>query len=149
MTYARLLLVFVAFGLGWQVNGWRLERASLAAEIARAGQGLAKQAEIRKFEQAQAQRNMEVAHAVADEKARQARITASAVASADSLRDTLRLALAGHRSAEASAAACEDRAALAGELLARGLRVQAVLAGRAEDLAADYRGLRAAIDATD
>lgn len=149
LAYLRLLAVAGAFIAGWTVHGWHSDRAALQHQVAQAGQGLAAANEIRRFEHNDAVRSMEVAHAVSAEKVRQARITAAAVADADGLRDTLRLALAGGRSSEDRAAACERSAAVAGELLARGLRVQAALAGRAEDLAADYRGLRAAIERSD
>ncbi len=76
----------------------------------------------------------------ASAQAQVASVAAAFRADSDGVRNALAVALRG--GSGDSLAACEQRSARAGDLLADGLRVQAELAGAAESLAADARAVR-------
>ncbi len=99
-------------------------------------------AKNRALEQALAQATQEAINARAATQVQVASTRAAFVADAGRLRSTLADALSGRGATEDSLAACQQRAAAAGNLLGEGLQVQADLAGDAESLAADVRAVR-------
>lgn len=114
------------------------DKAKAAQVIADAAQN----AKNRALEQALAQRTQEVADVRAHEQVQVASTRAAFRADADRLRGSLSESLRSGGAAQDSLAACEQRAAAAGDLLGQGLQVQAELAGDAESLAADLRAVR-------
>lgn len=114
------------------------DKAKAAQVIVDAGQN----AKNRALEQALAQARQEAADARAATQVQVASTRAAFRADADGLRGKLADALSGRGATEDSLAACQQRAAAAGNLLADGLQVQADLAGAAESLAADVRAVR-------
>lgn len=100
-----------------------------------------KNAKNRALEQALAQATQEAANARAATQVQVANTRAAFRADADGLRGKLADSLSGRGATEDSLAACQQRAAAAGNLLADGLQVQADLAGAAESHAADVRAV--------
>lgn len=115
---------------------WDKDKAAHAAVDA------AQNAKNRVLEQALAQATQEAVNARAATQVQVASTRAAFRADADGLRGKLADALSGRGTTEDSLAACQQRAAAAGGLLADGLQVQADLAGAAESLAADVRAVR-------
>jgi hypothetical protein len=112
----------------------------------KAGQALADsaaQARNRQLEADLSAAHEEINDARVHEQQKVAAVGAAMRADADRVRSQLADALGGRGAAEDSLAACQQRAAAAGDLLDEGLRVQIDLAEAAESLAADARAVHA------
>lgn len=107
--------------------------AQLQANLAQSEQNRALETQLAKAKQ-------DALDARASAQNQVASVAAAFRADNDGLRNALAASLRG--TSGDSLAACESRAAKAGDLLADGLRVQAELAGAAESLAADARAVR-------
>jgi hypothetical protein len=134
-----------AWALGAHFEGIGAARVQAKWDKAKAAQATvdaAQNAKNRQLEQAVAQARQEAADARAHEQTTVASIRAAFRADDVGVRSKLTDALSGRGAAEDSLAACQQRAATAGGLLADGLQVQADLAAAAESLAADVRAVR-------
>jgi len=113
------------------------EQAAAAAQVAA---NLAQSEANRALENQLAKAKQDALDARTSAQTQVASVAAAFRADSDGVRNALAVALRG--SGGDSLAACQQRSARAGDLLADGLRVQAELAGAAESLAADARAVR-------
>jgi hypothetical protein len=140
MLAAAAALAAAAFG-GWTANGWRLGRAAADKAATQAQQVAERAQEDQRLSARMSTKIQEASHVQAQEQVKNARADAAARVDAERVRGTIAAALGA--GLQDSLAACQHRAATAGELLEDGLRVQAALAAGAESHAADVRALRA------
>ena len=140
MLAAVVALASAALG-GWTANGWRLDRIAADKAAAQAQQVAARATEDQRLASRMTARLQEITHAQTSEQIQNARADAAARADAERVRGTIAAAIGA--GLQDSLAACQHRAATAGDLLEDGLRVQAALAAGAESHAADIRALRA------
>lgn len=126
--------------VGYHYTAKHFETKEQAAAAAQVQANLALSERNRALEGQLNQAKQDALNARASAQAQVASVAAAFRADSDGVRNALAVALRG-TSAD-SLAACEQRSARAGDLLADGLRVQAELAGAAESLAADARAVR-------
>lgn len=135
-----VLEVALVAGLTYHYTAKHFELKEQAAAAAQVQANLALSEKNRALEGQLNQAKQDALNARASAQAQVASVAAAFRADSDGVRNALAVALRG-TSAD-SLAACEQRSARAGDLLADGLRVQAELAGAAESLAADARAVR-------
>ncbi len=136
------LVVEVALvaGISYHLTAKHFELKEQAAAAAQTQANLAMSERNRALEAQLSQAKQDALNARASAQAQVASVAAAFNADSAGVRNALAVALRG--TSGDSLAACESRAAKAGDLLADGLRVQAELAGAAESLAADARAVR-------
>lgn len=136
------LLVEIALvaGLTYHYTAKHFELKEQAAAAAQVAANLAQSETNRALETQLAKAKQDALDARASAQSQVASVAAAFRADNDGVRNALAVALRG--SSSDSLAACEQRSARAGDLLADGLRIQAELAGAAESLAADARAVR-------
>jgi hypothetical protein len=136
------LVVEVALvaGVTYHYTAKHFELKEQAAAAAQVQANLALSEKNRALEGQLNQAKQDALNARASAQAQVASVAAAFRADGDGVRNALAVALRG--SSSDSLAACEQRSARAGNLLADGLRVQVELATAAESLAADARAVR-------
>jgi hypothetical protein len=127
-------------GVSYHYTAKHFELKEQAAAAAQVQANLALSEKNRALEGQLNQAKQDALNARASAQAQVASVAAAFRADSDGVRNALSVALRG--SSGDSLAACEQRSARAGDLLADGLRVQIQLAGAAESLAADARAVR-------
>lgn len=132
--------IAVVAGVSYHYTAKHFELKEQAAIAAQAQANVALSERNRALEGQLNQAKQDALNARASAQAQVASVAAAFRADSDGVRNALAVALRG--SSGDSLAACEQRSARAGDLLADGLRVQAELAGAAESLAADARAVR-------
>lgn len=135
-----VLEVALVAGVTYHYTAEHFEMKAKAEAAAQVAANLAQSEKNRALETQLAQAKQDALDARASAQSQVASIAAAFRADNDGVRNALAVALRG--AAGDSLAACEQRAARAGDLLADGLRIQAELAGAAESLAADARAVR-------
>ena len=136
------LLVEVALvaGVSYHYTAKHFELKEQAAATAQVQANLAQSESNRALESQLAKAKQDALDARSSAQTQVASVAAAFRADSDGVRNALAVALRG--SSGDSLAACEQRSARAGNLLADGLRIQTELAGAAESLAADARAVR-------
>jgi hypothetical protein len=129
-------------GVACHYTAKHYEAKEEAAHAAQLASDLAASQRNRALESQLAQARQEASDAKDHALQQVATVTAAFHVDADGVRHALAAALDGSRAGQDSLAACQQRAATAGNLLADGLRVQADLAGAAESHAAEVRSMR-------
>lgn len=132
--------VALVAGMTYHYTAKHFELKEQAAAAAQVQANLALSEQNRALEGQLNQAKQDALNARASAQAQVASVAAAFRADSDGVRNALAVALRG--ASGDSLAACEQRSARAGDLLADGLRVQAELAGAAESLAADARAVR-------
>lgn len=128
----------IAF-LAWHFTSNYYADKEAAAKAAQAQSNLEQSEKNRSLETQLAKAKQDVQDARTSAQSQIASISAAFSADNSGVRNALAVALRGTSSD--SLAACQQRSAKAGDLLADGLRIQASLAGSAESLAADARAV--------
>lgn len=132
--------VALVAGTTYHFTAKHFELKEQAAIAAQAQANLAQSEQNRALETQLAKAKQDALDARASAQNQVASVAAAFRADNDQLRNALAVSLRG--GSGDSLAACESRAAKAGDLLADGLRIQEQLAGAAESLAADARAVR-------
>jgi hypothetical protein len=126
--------------VGYHYTAKHFEAKAQAEAAAQVSANLVQSERNRQLETQLAQAKQDALNARASAQSQVASVAAAFRADSDGVRNALAVALRG--ASGDSLAACEQRSARAGDLLADGLRLQAELAGAAESLAADARAVR-------